>query len=116
MILTVVMAFSAAASPIPPAAAKRCGWIDNPTPGNWWLRDREGEWTLSEQGGYEAPGMDALPDMSTKGWVETNGPHGYGCGCLTVAVDRNTRQVTRVVSGGPVPLRQCRVDRRLPKM
>ena len=103
----------AAASPIPPAPEKRCGWLSNPTPANYWLRDRQGEWTLSEQGGYQAPGMDELPDMSTKGWVETNGSYGYGCACLTVATDKRSGRVIRIFSGAPVPLKQCRADRRL---
>jgi Protein of unknown function (DUF4087) len=97
------------------AAEKRCGWLDNPTPGNFWLTDRTGQWTIAEQGGYQAPGMDNMPDMSTRGWVETNGPHGYGCACMTVTTNRKTRQVTRVFSATPRPVRQCRADRRLPK-
>ena len=24
----------------------RCGWIDNPTPANWWLTDGYGEWII----------------------------------------------------------------------
>ena len=114
MIVSLIVAL-AAASPIAALPEKRCGWIINPTPGNWWLRDRQAEWTLGEQGGYQAPGMDNLPDMSTRGWVRTNGSYGYGCACLTVTTDRRTKQVIRVLSGAPVPLRQCRADRRLPK-
>ena len=25
-------------------AETRCGWVVNPTPGNWWLNDRDGSW------------------------------------------------------------------------
>ena len=57
----------------PAGAERRCGWLANPTPANYWLNDRDGEWTLSAQGGYRAPGMDEMPDMTTNGWVETNG-------------------------------------------
>jgi hypothetical protein len=114
MIWSIVFALSAA-SPIPPMPEKRCGWLINPTPGNWWLRDRQGEWTLGTQGREPVAGMDELPDMSTRGWVETNGSHGYGCACLTVTTDRRTKDVTRIISGRPVPLKQCRADRRLPK-
>ena len=113
--MSLIMALSAAASPIPSRPEKRCGWLSNPTPGNWWLRDRQAEWTLGTQGSEPVPGMDDLPDMSTKGWVETNGSHGYGCACLTVTTDARTKEVTRIISGGPVPLRQCRADRRLPR-
>jgi hypothetical protein len=94
---------------------RRCGWLDNPTPANWWLTDRDGEWLLGAQGGYQAPGSDNLPDMSTRGWVETNGSHGYGCACMTVNTDRRNHRITRVISGQPVALRQCRRDPKLPR-
>src|SRR4051794_7098625 len=29
---------------------RRCGWLSNPTPGNWWLFDGHGEWILATQG------------------------------------------------------------------
>ncbi|WP_241975054.1 DUF4087 domain-containing protein [Paraburkholderia sp. BL17N1] len=28
----------------------RCGWLQNPTPANWWLDDKDGIWTLSVMG------------------------------------------------------------------
>ncbi len=96
-------------------AERRCGWFVNVTPGNFELVDRAGEWTMAEQGGYEAKGLDLLPDMSAHGWVETNGPHGHGCACMTVATDRRAMRITRLYAATPVPLRQCRSDRRLPK-
>ena len=88
----------------------RCGWLVNPTPGNWWLTDRDGEWLIGAQGGYQAPGMDDMPDMSSQGWEETNGHYGRGCACLRVSVDRRSRRVTRLFSARPMPLRQCRAD------
>jgi hypothetical protein len=99
------------------AAAKglrRCGWLVNPTPGNWWLTDRDGQWILGTQGADQAPGMDEMPDMSTAGWVETNGHYGYGCACLTIEADGEGR-VTRISNAEPKPLKQCRADRSLPK-
>jgi hypothetical protein len=95
--------------------ARRCGWLVNPTPGNWWLYDRDGEWILASQGSESATGMDDLPDMSTTGWVETNGHYGYGCACMTIAYEPATRRVTKVADASPRPLRQCRADRRLPR-
>jgi Protein of unknown function (DUF4087) len=104
------------------AAEKRCGWVINPTPANWSLTDRDGEWLMSLQGGYSAPGMDELPDMTTKGWVRTNRNYGYGCACLSV--DTNIDEpgdpvfwgrIKRIYSAKPVPLRQCRTDKKLPK-
>ena len=97
----------------PAGAERRCGWLSNPTPANYWLSDRDGEWTIMVQGGYQAAGWDEMPDMTTRGWVETNGHYGYGCACMTVRTDRRTRRVTRLYSATPVPLRQCRNDRTL---
>jgi hypothetical protein len=100
-----------------PAAAteKRCGWLHNPTPANWWLDDRHGQWIIGVQGGYQAPGMDKMPDMTTRGWIRTNGYYGYGCACMTVETDRRNQLITRITSASPQPIRQCRSDRRLPK-
>lgn len=98
------------------AVEKRCGWLENPTPGNFWLKDREGEWTVSLQGGYEAPGFDTMPDMTTQGWVETNsGGHGYGCACLEVVVNKKSGLVTRLLSARPLPLNRCKADHKLPR-
>jgi hypothetical protein len=106
-------------APAPTAAAaageRRCGWLSNPTPGNYWLTDKDGQWILATQGGDQAPGMDDMPDMSTAGWVETNVHYGYGCACITIDHDPATRKVTRIAKAEPKPLKQCRADRSLPK-
>ena len=98
-----------------PETARRCGWLHNPTPGNWWLVDRDGEWILGMQGGDQAPGLDEMPDMSAVDWEETNGHYGHGCACLTLTVDPASRKVTRVADAAPKPLGQCRADKALPK-
>jgi uncharacterized protein DUF4087 len=105
----------AAATSRPTSGERRCGWLHNPTPGNWWLLDRDGEWVLGTQGGRQAPGMDEMPDMTRLGWVEVNGHYGYGCACMTLGVDPATRQVMRIDSATPRPLRQCRADPGLPR-
>lgn len=97
------------------AAERRCGWLENPTPANWWLRDSRAEWELGIQGGYQAPGMDDMPDMTTRGWVETNVRYGYGCACITGMFDAAHKQVTQVMRAEPLPLARCRADRSLPK-
>jgi Protein of unknown function (DUF4087) len=112
--IAVLLALLAAAPQSAPQT--RCGWLQNPTPANWWLIDRDGEWLIGAQGGYQAPGMDEMPDMSTGGWVEVNGHHGYGCACMSVTTDARSRRVTRIFSARPVPLRQCRADRRLQRL
>ena len=104
-----------AGKPAAPKTELRCGWIDNPTPANWWLTDRHGQWLMMAMGGHEAPGMEHLPDMSTGQWVKTNGYYGYGCGCMRVSVDAKAKRITRIYSARQVPLRQCRRDPRLPK-
>jgi hypothetical protein len=107
-----------AAAPTPTLASageRRCGWLHNPTPGNWWLSDADGEWVLAAQGGRQAPGLDEMPDMTTLGWVELNGHYGYGCACMTLSADPATRQVTRIEAAEPRPLKQCGADRALPR-
>lgn len=110
-----------AATPEPSAVAaspakgvRRCGWLSNPTPANWWLTDSQGQWILGTQGADQAPGMDEMPDMSTAGWVETNGHYGYGCACITITADSEGK-VTRIADAQPKPLKQCQADRKLPK-
>lgn len=105
----------AAGSETAAVTARRCGWLHNPTPGNWWLTDRAGEWILATQGGRQADGMDEMPDMSAGEWQEVNGHYGYGCACLTLTADPATREVERVAGPEPKPLAQCRADRALPR-
>lgn len=69
------------------AAENRCGWVENPTPGNWWLTDADGQWMIMTQGSYEAPGMDAIGDISAGDYVANNGNYGYACGCMNVDTD-----------------------------
>ena len=112
--LAAVLAQSAPAAQSTPE--RRCGWLQNPTPANYWLLDRDGEWTIMAQGGFQAEGWDEMGDMSARGWVGINGSYGYGCACMTVTTDRATMRITRVFSATAVPLRQCRNDRRLPRL
>ncbi|MEO1404760.1 MAG: DUF4087 domain-containing protein, partial [Cyanobacteria bacterium J06635_1] len=53
-----VISMLASLVPSSSAVEKRCGWLENPTPSNWWLNDRDGSWGISFQGGYQADGMD----------------------------------------------------------
>jgi hypothetical protein len=101
-------------APDPSKGARRCGWLSNPTPANWWLTDSEGQWIIGTQGGDQAPGMDDMPDMTTAGWVETNGHYGYGCACMTITADAEGK-VIRISDATPKPLKQCQADRKLPK-
>src|SRR4051794_21510432 len=99
--LALLLGASAAGS----GAERRCGWLFNPTPANWWLIDRHGQWILSEQGGYHAPGLDEMPDMARAGWVSTNvGSYGYGCACLEVVLDRKHGRIARLIGAEQLPL------------
>ncbi|PYS99063.1 MAG: DUF4087 domain-containing protein [Acidobacteria bacterium] len=89
-------------------AVLRCGWFSNPTPANAWLVDRDGEWTIGIQGGYQAEGD--WPDITDSQWVKTNNHYGYGCACIKATVDRKSGRVIKIVSSYGKPLTACRKD------
>jgi hypothetical protein len=89
----------------------RCGWFSNPTPANAWLHDRDAQWTIGIQGGYQAEGD--WPEFGPKQWIETNVHYGYGCACLRLRVDRSTHRVIEIESAKARPLSACRSDRKL---
>jgi hypothetical protein len=108
---------TAAAKAAPKAVAasgRRCGWLHNPTPANWWLVDGDGQWILGSQGSEPVAGMDEMPDMSSGEWVETNGHYGYGCACMDMVVDPAGGDVLKVSKAARKPLAQCRADPKLP--
>jgi hypothetical protein len=112
----LLLAASVAASP-QSGVKSRCGWLDNPTPGNWSLFDRDGEWLIGMQMDYQAPGIDKIPDFPKSAWVRRNtGSYGYGCACMKVITDRASRRITNILSAAVRPLRLCRADRKLPKL
>lgn len=89
--------------------ALRCGWFDNPSPGNAWLHDRHGEWTIGIQGAHQARGQ--WPAFPRSSWARTgSGSAGYGCVCLRVRADADARLVTHIVSAKVRPLAACRSD------
>ena len=112
---------SLSAYPRPRAAAAsaqletRCGWFSNPTPANIWLYDKDGEWTIGVQGGYQLDSDWDWPEFKRGQWVETNGSHGYGCACLRLRVDKESGHVLEIESARPRPLSACRKDRALKK-
>ena len=92
-----------------------CGWLANPTPGNWWITDREHEYTIATQGGPSAPGWDDVSyDPSAHQFVRTNGSYGYGCACAQIRVDHRAGTVLAIRDITARPLAACRADRRLP--
>ncbi len=93
----------------------RCGWFSNPTPANVWLYDREGEWIIGAQGGYQVEGDWDWPVFKRRQWLLTNGNYGYGCACLRLRVDRETHRVLAIKSSRARPLAACRKDPLLKK-
>ena len=98
------------------AKEMRCGWLENPTPGNWWLTDADASWTISAQGGYSIDdgSWEKMPELGGKEYVANNGNYGYGCACLTVNVDSENTRITKVFKGKTIPLKKCRADKKLP--
>lgn len=90
-------------------AETRCGWFHNPTPANAWLIDRDGEWTIGVQGGYQAEGD--WPDFKASQWVKTNVNYGYGCACMNVTVNKDEEQIVTIHSATARPLSACRKDK-----
>jgi len=91
-------------------AEDRCGWVENPTPGNYYLSDRDGRWEISAQGGYEAEGMDMIGDLSAGDYRTTNGYHGYACGCMAVKSDMDSMRIAVIDSFTQKPLADCDAD------
>jgi hypothetical protein len=114
--LACLVAFGLISSALPAvavAAENRCGWIENPTPRNWWLEDRDNTWTIMTQGSDEgAEGMDLIPDISERDYVATNGNYGYACACLKVETD-GKETITKILSFKQLKLAQCRNDKSL---
>jgi len=102
---------------IPAFAEVRCGWLENPTPGNLWLKDSKGSWIISAQGSPPAPGADRLPAPATNQFVATQkgGSYGYSCACVDGAFDGASTTVTSVQKGWIQLLAVCRNDHQLPE-
>ncbi len=89
----------------------RCGWFSNPTPANASLYDRDDEWIIGVQGGYQAEGD--WPSFGPGQWVKTNVNYGYGCACMQVRVNNESHEVIEIASSRARPLSACRSDRNL---
>ena len=93
----------------------RCGWFSNPTPANISLYDRDGEWIIGTQGGYQVEGDWDWPSFKDGQWVKTNVNYGYGCACMQLRVNRRTTEVLEIKSVRARPLAVCRRDPSLKK-
>lgn len=95
------------------AVENRCGWFINPTPSNAWLNDKDAEWVIGMQGGYQAEGD--YPAFKDSQWVNTNGNYGYGCACIKGKFNFKTKEVIQIISSKVKPLSVCRKDKTLKK-
>jgi len=93
----------------------RCGWFSNPTPANISLYDRDGEWIIGAQGGYQVERDWDWPSFKDSQWVKTNVNYGYGCACMQLRVNRRTTEVLEIKSVRARPLAVCRRDPSLKK-
>ncbi len=92
----------------------RCGWFSNPTPSNVSLYDRDDEWIIGVQGAHQVENDWDWPTFKRGQWVRTNvGSYGYGCACLRLRVNRETKEVLEIKSAQARPLSACRNDRAL---
>jgi len=118
LIKTFAILLSGAAFLLAPAsfasAEMRCGWLENPTPSNWWLIDKEDTWTLIAQDGYEAKGTDLIGDISTGDYVKETGDYGYACACMDVTLDRDSNRIAEIRSFKQLRMSKCRNDKALP--
>lgn len=109
-ISTLLFSFIAHAAEKPQT---RCGWIENPTPANYWLLDAQGEWTISVQGGYQAEGDLVYPADYDRDYVKTNVNYGYFCGCITATVNPKLNRVIKIFSASAKTLQACLSDSKL---
>lgn len=111
--ITVVCTQNAVAAPRNEEVKTRCGWFINPTPGNAWLSDQDGEWTIGIQGGHQADGD--WPSFRRRDWVATNRSYGHGCACMNVVENGKTKKILRILSARARPLKTCEQDPALAK-
>lgn len=112
MVLTLLMMTALTTTAF--AQEKRCGWIANPTPGNYWITDAQDTWTMAVQGGYQAEGLDKLQYPNNDQYVETNGNYGYFCGCVSANFNKETLYVEFIKNASAELLKTCLEDPNLP--
>ncbi|HHF2959555.1 TPA: DUF4087 domain-containing protein, partial [Vibrio diabolicus] len=111
-LIVILGMFSALAAT---AEETRCGWLENPSPANMWLIDRDGSWDISVQGTSNAlddKSMELLYQATANEneFVRTNRNYGFSCACLTVDVDEEQNSITTIYKSKQLPLKQCLED------
>lgn len=107
LIILLTISFSSIGSEL------RCGWLQNPTPSNQWITDKDGTWDISMQGRFTSEGVEHIKDFPDDEFVRTNGNYGYGCACIRADVDRDSKKVIKIYSSKVLPLSRCQSDRTL---
>jgi len=95
------------------AKESRCGWLENPSPANYWFTDKDGEWTISIQGDKSAIGMEKLAGFPDNEFIQTNVGYGYGCACITIDTNFGKREVIKIYKFNPISLQRCKSDKKL---
>lgn len=106
--LSLLLPLGASAS----VSEQRCGWIENPSPENYFLVDQDGSWTIAVQGGYQAKGFENLPPL-TLGNEKKQGA--AVCACVDVELSKAKRRVEKIVDSFRLPATNCLNDQSLPK-
>jgi len=93
----------------------RCGWLDNPTTATYSLSDKDREWVIGVQGGYQVEDFE-IPAFKRGQWVSFfGGSYGFGCACLRATVDAETSRVVEIKKSYSRPLATCKKDKALRK-
>jgi hypothetical protein len=97
------------------AEETRCGWLENPSPANMWLIDRDGSWDISVQGTpniLDDKSMELLYQATANEneFVRTNQNYGFSCACLTADVDKEKKLITAIYKSKQLPLKKCLED------
>lgn len=97
------------------AEETRCGWLENPSPANMWLIDRDGSWDISVQGApniLDDKSMELLYQATANEneFVRTNQNYGFSCSCLTVDLDKEKNLIIAIYKSKQLPLKKCLED------
>lgn len=96
------------------AKERRCGWLENPSPANLWLIDKDATWFISAQGRFnlDNESVDLVYDAikNDQNFVRTNRNHGFSCACLTVDVNQDAKEIVKVYESTQLNLKRCLED------
>jgi Protein of unknown function (DUF4087) len=105
---------------VPAQAETRCGWYHNPTPGNVFLEDADGQWWISTQGNAPAPGFEdaytpAFDDRLRIDYAgEITQRYGFSCACADGKFKNG--EALLIARLTEIPLARCEADPKLPKV